>query len=496
MSSITVRQPRVAWAAALLLAWIPGCGSNPVRSDLAEVVDVPEEWALDGALAESAPFEARLWWSDFGDSQLDELVEEALEHNHDLAAAAARVDAARARADIAGAARMPTVGAGYGFNRQRQNFVGFPIPGAPAGQVLSTQSTAQGVSLDVTWEADLWGRLAAAGKAALAEAGASEVDLRAARLSLAARTTSAWLGLIEAHLQLELAQETADSYRANVDLVRRRYRAGRADPLDLRLLESDLASSEALIEARRQGFAQARRQLELLLGRYPEGAVTGAADLPSMPEPVPAGLPSELLLRRPDLEAASLRLVATDYRLAEARAELYPSLTLTGSFGRRSVDLDDLFDSTFDVWSIAAGLLQPIYAGGRIRAGIDLADAEVRTVLASYAQSVLRAFAEVEGALVSESMLEQREARLQTASDQAVSAQSMAQDRYQSGLVDVVTVLTAQRLALGARSRLLEVRRARLQNRVDLHLALGGDFDKARPSAVQPGDGPETEERQ
>jgi len=489
---------RGAWAVLMLCAWIPGCAQAPTRTDLSGVVDLPDHWGAGGSsdsIGASASFEAGLWWQDFGDPELDALVEEALEHNHDLEAAAARVDMAMARADVAGAARKPTLSAGYDINRQRQNFVGLPIPGAPADQVLSTQFTAQGLSLNVGWEADLWGRLAAGGRAALAELGASEADLRGARLSLAAGTTNAWLAVIEAHLQLQLAQETADSYRANVDFVRRRYREGRADPLDLRLLESDLASSEALIDARREGLSRTRRQLELLLGRYPDGIVTAAQDLPSMPAPIPAGLPSELLLRRPDLVAAELRLVSRDERLAEARAQLYPSLTLTASLGRRSTDFEDLFESAFDVWSIAAGLLQPIYAGGRIRAGIDLTQAEVRAELAGYAQSMLRAFAEVEDALLSEGTLEQRETRLQSASEQALGAQVIAEDRYRSGLADVVTVLTARRLALSARSRLLEVRLARLQNRVGLHLALGGDFDGARAPVIQASGGLAAEEK-
>jgi outer membrane protein TolC len=191
---------------------------------------------------------------------------------------------------------------------------------------------------------------------------------------------------------------------------------------------------------------------------------------------VPEGLPATLVSRRPDLVAAEYRLAATDARLVQARAALYPSLRLTGSGGSTSTELGDLLDGNFSVWSLAGGLLQPIFQGGRLRAGVDLAESGTAQALAAYANVLLNAYGEVESTLTSESILSRRESALAVATDQAVAARRLAEDRYDAGLEDIVTVLDAQRRALSAESQLLLVRRSRLENRVDLYLALGGGF--------------------
>ena len=459
-----------------LLLLASACAIAPERTYDEVPLEVPQQWSF----ASSDEFANEPWWEQLGGAELTALVAEALRYNRDLEAAAARVDAALAQGVMAGALRKPSLGLGYDVARSRQNFIGFPVAGqASSSEVFSNQFTNQGVSLDASWEIDLWGGLAAGERAALADVDAAQAEWRAARLSLAGQTVKAWLAVVEGRLQAQLANEVAENFRANTEFVRRRYRQGRADALDLRLLESDLASADANDRAAQEDLARRRRQLELLLGRYPSGAVEAQAELPAMPPAPPAGLPSELLLRRPDLVAAERRLAAADHRLYAARTELYPSISLTGSAGRRGEDFDQLFDPDFDIWSIAANALQPLYGGGRLRAGVELQDAQAREALAGYADRVLSAFGEVEGALVAEELLEGQEHHLSGAAAQAQAAWELSQDRYQGGVVDVVTVLTSQRRAAEARRAALSVRRARVDNRVELYLALGGDFDEA-----------------
>jgi NodT family efflux transporter outer membrane factor (OMF) lipoprotein len=412
----------------------------------------------------------------FEDRALDSLIAEALERNHDLRAAAARVEAAEALARIAGADLYPAADLSAEALRQRQVIVGLPIPGSD--EVFGVRSTRYGVSLDVGWEIDLWGGLRARRSAALADVEAADEERRAVRLSLAAQTAKAWFAVLEAREQLDLAQATEESFRSSTDFVRRRFEAGTRPSLDLRLSLSNLDAAQSEVARRSEALDAAVRQLEILLGRYPAGEIRASEDLPSVPGPIPAGLPSDLLARRPDLLAAERRLAASTTRVTEARAALFPRLALTGSAGTASDDLEDLFDSDFGVWSIAGNLLQPLFEGGRLRGGVDLAQSVEREVLETYLQDVLRAFSEVESLLSAEPRLARREEELSSSAAHARASLVLTEDRYRTGLEDSFAVLEAQRRAFLADSARLDARRGRLDARVDLHLALGGDFEE------------------
>lgn len=464
---------------AIIIAVLAASCGAPLRRDEPELpIEVPEAFGASEAEEEVSK---EAWWTSFEDQELDLAIREALEHNQNLIATAQRVEAAAAIARIAGADRKPTVGAGANASRDQLVFTGIPGPG---GDVLTNRATTYGVSLDVAWEADIWGRLRARALSAEADRDAVAFDYDAARQSLAAQTAKAWFAWQEAKLQVELSERTVDSFSGTNDVVLRRFRSGRGSAFDVRSSEAELAAARALLQRRGEQVERVERQLELLLGRYPSGTVAAATQLPDVGEAPGAGVPSELLLRRPDLRAAELSLLATDYALYEARASLYPQLTLTGSIGRTGTRVDDLGDPDFDVWSIAAGLFQPIYQGGRLRANVDLAEANVREVLSLYANSVLAAFAEVEINLAVNDFLEGEEGFERTAVENAQDAYTLAQSRYSAGLEDIAALLLAQRRALEAESRLLDIRRRRLEARVDLFLALGGGFGELSMTAL------------
>jgi len=445
--------------------------------DLVEInLDRPERWQQEDVPSAAAPPEDA-WWMTFNDARLAEIIEHTLEANHDLQAAVARVAQAVAAARIVSADLKPTVGVGLAGGRQRQNFVGFPVPGG--GSVLSTTSTRYGVSLDVFWEADLWGRLQAGTRAALADVHAITDDVEFARQSLAAQAAKAWFSAVEAREQVELSAGTVASRRESRDQVNARYRLGLRPPLELRLAESTLADAQALEALRRSQLNGSVRQLEILMGLYPSGTFLAADDhatLPPPPPSIPAGLPADLLQRRPDLRAAASRVQAADQRTLSAKRALYPRLTLTASGGTVTQQLQDLVQGDFRVWSLLGGLTQPLFQGGRLRAGVRLADAVGDESLELYASSVLRAFAEVETALADENWLRDQESALAFSSDQLAAAQRLALQRYSNGVGDFLTVLESQRREFLARSALLAVRRQRLANRVNLFLALGGGF--------------------
>ncbi len=508
-----VRDAGVVLLTAVLL---PACASAPPAEETEIDLEAPAAWTAETAVGE--PYSGS-WWTAFGDANLDAVISEALEHNYDLQAAAASVAAAAAQARIAGADLEPQVSAGLNAGRRSQVFVGLPIPGS--GGVLKSTSSSYGASLNVSWEADVWGRLRAGKAAAIRDARAAEADYAAARLSLAGQVAKAWFSVVEAERQVELASDTVDSRRTTAERIAARYRRGVAPPLDLRLARSNLATAESTRELRRRQLDTAGRQLEILRGRYPggkarsgfppleKGGSRGDFDestlrLPEVPPAIPAGLPSELVARRPDLRAAERRLEASGLRVREARRALYPRITLTASGGTSSDSLGDLIGGDFTVWSLAGSLLQPIFQGGRLRAAVDFAEASRDRALALYAQGVLRAFAEVESTLAAERLLAAEEAAQTVATEESKAAVRLAEDRYQAGIGDYLVILESQRQSFLTESRLLTLRALRLSNRADLHLALGGDFGTdlqttpttSDPSPSEEGEGEEGEGEQ
>lgn len=460
----------------ILLTALGGCvGSPGPAPEVSPALVIPAAWSAPATEGEVVPGR---WWRSFGGPELDELVGEALTYNRDLVASAARLRRATAGARAAGAAHLPTVDLGGGGQRRRQNFIGFPIPGADG--VLSTTTTTYDVSASVAWELDLWDRLGASERAAVADQWAAEADLEAARQSIAAATVRAWLAVVEGAGQASLAEATHAAWRVNEEAVVGRFEAGVASALDLRLVRTNLASAAASAAAAEQRVAEARRQLELVLGRYPSGEQAARFDLDQDPGPAPAGLPAELLVRRPDLVAAQRRFEAARERAGAARADLYPRISLTGDVGRTSGEVEDILDGDFSVWGLAARLAMPLFDGGRREAAIEGADAATEEAAALVATAFLRAASEVERSLDAEEYIRAQDQALTRARREARAGTDLALEQYRSGLVDLVTLLETQRRQYAVESQRLTARYALLASRVDLHLALGGGFGGER----------------
>lgn len=460
------------------LALVAGCARPPSPSTATLDLDVPERWSTSTDSVASATTPGA-WWSSFDDATLDSLVAEALRANRTLDAAVANVEAARATARIQGADRWPQINGSARGSRSKQIFVGLPIPGGDVAQSLTNN---YGLSAEASWEIDLWNRLGLRARAARAELQASEADLAGARLSVAGLTTRTWITLNELELQRDLAARSLEAYRSTERIADSRYERGLINSVDVYLTRTSSENAAALLALRENQLQQTSRQLEVLLGRYPSGALRGAGELAPPPPAIPAGLPVDLVLRRPDLLAAERRVIAAQARTGEARRNLLPRISLTGSTGTTSNEIGDLLDGDFSVWSIAGSLLQPLFQGGRLRAQVAANVAGQDAALARFAQNALEAFSEVESALAAESLLATREAHLAAALENAQGAWRLAEDRYGQGVGELLSVLEAQRRALAAESELIGVRAARLQTRIDLHLALGGGFD-ARPDA-------------
>lgn len=513
MPAVTHRLERlegriIASGGALLglagILWGAGCTATPPAdaSRLAEVGPLPPAWgAKEGQVSEATRSDRdsaagvladQDWVKRFDDQTLNDLVAAALLQNKDLKVAAARIEAAAASARIAGADLYPQASGLARGSRQKRNFIGFPFgPGAGSGSpegssVFTNLNNEFGLSLDLSWELDLWGRIRAGQSAMLSEFQATEADRAAAELSIAGQVSRAWFGLLEAREQLALAENTVEVFEKTEKAVRDRFEAGVGEAgqnlaSQLRLAMVDIETARANLEARRESVTRASRQIEILLGRYPSGAWEGRGRLPGMPSRPPAGMPGDLLDRRPDLHAAERRLAAADRRLVEAKRALLPSITLTGGTGATSEQVEDLLDSDFSIWSLAGQAAQPILNGGRLREGIVLRRAETRQAAAEFEKTVLTAFAEVENALTAEQSLAGREAALRRAADLALQAYTSSREEFAAGTGDILTMLTAQDRLFVQRSRLITIRRERLENRIDLHLALGGGFSRTLP---------------
>lgn len=435
----------------------------PPRPDIDAPVSVPSNWGSGGEGT------VMPWINDVQDPKLRALIRTALERNFDLQAVIARVDAARARSRIVGADRLPQLDLEFSGSRAKRDTVG-------SISILDNPLTNLSLSLELAWELDVWGRLRASTRAAIADYQAVEADLAAARLLLSANIARAWFNAVEADQQVILAQNTLKSFRNSREIIEQRFQRGIGTALDVRLTRGNVATAEANLYLTQRQRDSAIRILKVLLGSYPDTDIELASKLPAVQNRVPAGLPSDLLLRRPDLNAEQWRVLAASELVQSEEKRLLPRFVLTGSGGAASSSLQDLLDWDRLIWNLFGGITQPIFQGGRIRADIDLSRANEQELLAIYAQTVLNAFNEVESSLAAENFLTRQERALEVSVQEEKAALLLAQQQYETGLVGIITLLETQRRAFNAESAWLLTLNQRLQNRINLHLALGGDF--------------------
>jgi NodT family efflux transporter outer membrane factor (OMF) lipoprotein len=473
------------------LSLLAGCAAPPKQITPEWSTTLPTNWKSPQVVLERADSG---WLATFSDPQLETLVAEALIHNPDLAAASARLDQALSEARRAGAALRPQVDASASGSRSKTINRAGSFGGAGGGfddfdNFIINRNASLGISLDLTWELDVWGRVRKGQSAAIADSQAAAADLKSARLSLAGQVAKGWFATQEQYLQYQLALETFESFTRTAEIVESRFERGLGSAADVHLAKSSAASAQASLSNATLSFNRVVRSLEVLLGRYPSKELEVSETMNAVPPPIPAGLPSDLLNRRPDLIAAERRLAASDQRVAQARAAFLPRIALTASGGTSSDALRDLIDPKHLVWNFLVNLTQPLLDGGSRSADLARNKATVREAAASYRGTALQAFQEVEDTLDAEGLLESREAALQQAAEQAGFAYERSESEYRQGLSQIITVLDAQRRYLDSRRTYLTVKRLRLDNRIDLHLALGGDFQTAEivqtPSAAK-----------
>lgn len=451
---------------------LTACATTPSPEPPPLPTDLPEAFV---AASGEQLFVAQRWWQDFQDPELDAFVRLALDDNPGLAQAIAQARIAEAQSRGDRADLFPQIGAGLNSSRQRR-------PGGDQGLGGSITNT-HNATLDVSWEVDLWGRLSSLSAAGQADYLGATEQLRAMHQSLAADVVSGYLGVVQARAQVELSEDTVEALKEFARQVENRTNAGIVSPTDLTLASANLASAKAGLEQRRESLARATRQLETLMGQYPAGELITQSELPDLPPLPSAGVPAELLERRPDVRSAEWALRAADYRLTAAERSFLPSISLTGSAGSTASELSELFSSGTFLWTIAGNLVQPVFQGGRLRAQADIADGQRDDAFYAYVDTALTALSEVETALAVDDLLARREAESNAAAEAAEDAVRVSFNRYFQGIEPFLNVLESYQRALDSRSATLTARLDRLENRIALHLALGGGFEAVSPLA-------------
>ena len=455
---------RIKIIASVLVIILVGCATQNKPDPAKLGFELPNRFGESNNTSSTAG-----WLADFNSTTLNTLVLEAVTNNPDLRVTAARLKIAQANVLIAGADRLPKLTATAVASRTKRN-------SASGFKITSSRNNRFSPALDLAWELDVWGRLADTRAAALFDAGEAEANLQAAQLSLAANTAKGWFNVAESELQVKLAQQTYQSYTNNLAVLEEGFQRGLTKALDVRLMRTSVRNAENALQLRLRERDGTRRSLEVLLGRYPKNEVPSNDALPTINKSIPVGLPAQLLIRRPDLVAAQRNYLAAHRRTSAAKKDRLPQIRLTASYGTSSDELKDVLDINNNVWSLAANLSRPILDGGKIRSQIDRAKAQQEEARFNYVQTALQAFAEVETALAAENYLTKQETALRASVTEALEAEKLAMDDYLAGLASIVTVLESQRRVFDAKRSLIDLQNLRLQNRIDLYLALGGEF--------------------
>ncbi|MEM7754961.1 MAG: efflux transporter outer membrane subunit [Planctomycetota bacterium] len=476
-----MRNPSLATVAAASVFLVAGCTVGPdyERPELPELEsyrfgqDLPDTAsALDPADTE--------WWTGFNDPALNALVTEALQNNLDVRIAAARVEQFAAVIGLTRSQAFPQVGYDAGAARQQSS-----REVNPAGPRVSDFFEA---NLNVGWELDVFGRIRNATDAALADTLAAEEVRRGVILTVVTSVATSYIGLRSLDEQLAISRAKLQTRRETTDLFQLQYERGIISRLELAQIQSELERTAATIPAIEREIGQLENALSVLLGRPPGQIPRGVTLAALAAPPIPGGLPSDLLLRRPDLREAEQRLISTNELIGVAVAEYYPSFNLTASLGLASSDLTNLFDNTAVTYGLGAGLLGPIFTSGFLESQLEQAKAAEREAIELYRSAVLTAFRESEDALVVRSTtIDEAAAQSRQVAALAKYAE-LAQKRYDNGFVDYLEVLDAERDLFDAELERAQLRAAELSAVIGIYKAFGGGWVEIAEDFAQPED--------
>ena len=456
----------------LVLSLAAGCtlGPDPERPHTA--ADEAGSFANAPLVEVSQEVDLSPWWKRFGDEVTVDLVELALAENTDLRVAVARVIEAEASLRSANSTLWPQID--YSASASKSE-TAFNLPGQGLISVDATNYTA---SLGLSYQIDLFGKLKRSRQSAWASLLAQEAAAETVMHSVVAAVVRARVQVATLERSLAVAKDIRTSWGQTLEIVERRYRSGLVRAMDLHLARENYASVEGAVLQLEAGLAKSRHSLDVLVGRRPASSAALPDTLPDLPdlEPVPAGLPVDLLDRRPDLRGSELQLQASTYGVGIAIADLYPNLSLSASYGTKTDSISDILDLDRAVYQLIGNLVGPLFNGGARRAEVKAAKARLEAASATYAGAVLRALREVEDALVSDHANLERLKHAKRRLAEARAADRLARDRYQRGVEKLLTVLETERRVRAAEDAFMTTQADVWNTRIDLFLALGGDW--------------------
>ncbi|MDB5368346.1 MAG: transporter [Rhodospirillales bacterium] len=467
-SRIGMGRARAAFFAPLLIIGMSGCSVGPTYERPG--LDVPATWRDQAA--DQPVWPAADWWQGFGSPQLDTFIGEAKTGNLDIAAAAARIREADAQVRVAGAALLPSVGFTGGATRSRSA----PNASSAAGSGGSTR-TLFNADLSASYEVDFWGANHASVDAARQNAAASRYNAETIALTTIASVATTYFQILELRDQIDTTSRNLNSAREILAALEAQDAAGTVTALDVAQQQTTVLTLEAQLPPLHQQLRQFTDALAILVGKTPQAVDVATGSLSDLSSPAVApGLPSELLARRPDVAMAEAQLKAANADIKVARAAFLPSLQLTAQGGFESTALSSLFSPAGMMFSLAAGLAQPIFSGGKLEGQYQFSQAFYDELLADYRKSTISAFQDVEDALAATQQTIEQEKRQQAAVNSARRAYDAANAQLHAGTVNTLTVLNTESALFTAETTLAQVRFARLNAIVSLFKALGGGW--------------------
>ena len=457
--------------ASLIPLLVGGCmvGPDYVRPP----VDAPAAWRLTEPEAKFLANAA--WWEQFGDPVHNELVATALRENKDLMIATARIDEFAGNYGFVRSGLFPQIGAGYEASRQKN--IGTVAVGTGADKAFNSYSAV----LNASWEIDIWGRIRRQTEAARAQLLATEEGRNAVVLSLVGSVAGAYTNLRSLDRQLEIAKETAKSRGESYELFKLRFSGGVISILELSQNKSQYEEALASIPPLEKAIVQQENGLSVLLGRNPGPIARGKAIEQFALPVIPAGLPSELLERRPDIRRAEQNLIAANAQIGAAKAAYFPTISLTGLFGYASPSLSSLFNSQSKVWQYSAPISMPIFTAGAIAGQVQAAEAVQQQALFGYQKAIQEAFREVDDSLISQDRTREQLLAQKRQVEALQQYASTARLRYDNGYTSFIEVLDAERSLFNVQLQFTQTKQVQLQAMINLYLAMGGGWQAATP---------------
>lgn len=470
----------------IFIVFFSACAEKFSTNDFSISESIPSSWDLK--LTDSSTVIGD-WWESFEDSLFNDVLSDFNKSSPDLKTISSRMNVAKQILKINKASRLPSFSLGMNGTSRKQNLTAFGLSddffgGGPDSSqsndsgsgVTSFSSSNFGLNLTMQWELDVWGKLFNRARGASSEYQSAYYDLSFLSFSMRIQLAKLYFSTVESLEQYELSKETYNSVSELAVMVSARYDKGLRSSLDLRLTKSSVASSKAQMEIRKQAYLVLVRRLESMLGKYPSGKYVVNSELASKLPSIAIGIPSEILNRRPDIKSSLAKLQAASHKKSESISSLLPSFILTSSTGNSSNDLNDVLNEDYQIWSQGLTVGLPLFQGGSIRANKNIAEENLNIAKQNLIKTIINAYSEVEQTLFAENSNDILLDAYENAAEQAEAAYKLSRERYDSGLVDLIAVMDSQQRWFLSRSQVLAAKKNKIDTRLNLLLAFGGNF--------------------